>query len=52
MMHLTGEIEDETSVESDKNPAAVAMGHKADKPTVVITTVGGAIPEFKAPKID
>lgn len=31
MMRLTGEIEEEASVESDKDPAAVAMGRKGGK---------------------
>lgn len=31
MMRLTGEIEEETPVESDKDPAAVSMGRKGGK---------------------
>lgn len=31
MMRLTGEIEEETPVEDDKDPAAVAMGRKGGK---------------------
>ena len=31
MMRLTGEIEEEAPVESDKDPAAVAMGRKGGK---------------------
>ena len=31
MMRLTGEIEEETPVESDKDAAAVAMGRKGGK---------------------
>ncbi len=31
MMRLTGEIEDEKPAESDKDPAAVAMGRKGGK---------------------